>query len=191
MNLDECSAREQPLSGVRVLLVDDDVGGRDALYVALESRGADVVAVGTAGEALAAFEAAQPDILLSDLAISGEDGCELLKRVRRRDLARGGGVSAAAVTALDTPEDHMRASEAGFQLHVAKPVEPDYIVALVALLAGRFAELDDLLEELQTRSARHAVLSRRFHALQAERERLVRESHALRAAARSLRNDRM
>jgi len=184
MNLQQGTARESPLSGLRVLLVDEDVDGREALHVALAQRGADVVSVGTSEAALEALDAAPPDVLVSDLDLPGQDGCELLEQVRRRDPQRGGGVSAAAVTARDAPDDHRRALEAGYQLHVAKPVEPDYIVALVAMLAGRFAELDQLMAELQTRSATHAALTRRFCALTAERDRLLRESERLRSEGR-------
>src|SRR5690349_680883 len=78
-------ARAQPLAGLRVLLVDEDVTAREVLVSALERRGAAIIAVGSSREALLAFDEVPPDVLLSELAIGGEDGFELLRRVRERD----------------------------------------------------------------------------------------------------------
>jgi CheY-like chemotaxis protein len=190
MGLEEGSERAHPLEGVRVLVLDEDVDGREALQMALEQRGADVVAVGTPNDAIRAFDEAPPDVFVSDLMVAGEDACDLLRRVRKREIRDGGGVSAAALTTRDAPADQRRAHEAGFQVHVSKPVEPEYLVAVVALLAGRFAELEHLLDEIRTRSATYAALMRRLHALQAERERLLAENRDMRARSRFPRNRR-
>ncbi|RPH54150.1 response regulator, partial [bacterium] len=127
------------LEGVRVLVVEDEVDTRDLLVTALEQCGAAVTAVATSPEALDAFEASGtvPDVLVSDIGLPGEDGYELLRKVRSLATGRGGDVPAAALTAFARAEDRLRALEAGFQTHLAKPIDPSELVATVARLAGR------------------------------------------------------
>ena len=127
------------LGGVRVLLVDDDVAGRDAMAALLQNRGARVTAASTPAEALEAMGRERPDVLLSDIEMPGEDGHSLIRKVRALPAERGGDVPAAAITAYARGEDRQKALSAGFQVHVSKPVQPEELTALVAELAGRRA----------------------------------------------------
>jgi PAS domain S-box-containing protein len=128
---------EQPLSGLSVLAVDDEADARELIATVLEQAGAHAITVGTAEEALAVLTREHPDVLLSDIGIPGFDGYSLMRRVRDLPPEEGGGIPAAALTAYSRVEDARRAFEAGFQRHVAKPVEPEVLVAQVAALAGR------------------------------------------------------
>lgn len=126
------------LAGVRVLVVDDDADARALVKRLLEDRGANVQAAGSAGAAVELFRAGRPDVLVSDIGMPGEDGYSLLRRVRALEAEVGGTpVPAVALTAYARSEDRMKAVLAGFQMHVAKPVEPAELLAMVASLAGR------------------------------------------------------
>ena len=127
------------LKDVHVLVVEDEKDTRDLLVMALAQCGAQVTAAESVAEALAAFDRAAPDVLVSDIGIPFEDGYSLIRKVRARRPSRGGRVPAAAVTAYAAAEDRQRALEAGFQTHLAKPVDPSELVTTVAALAGRRA----------------------------------------------------
>jgi CheY-like chemotaxis protein len=103
----------------------------------LEECGARVVGAAAAGDALAAVEAARPDVLISDIGMPEVDGYELLRRVRALGPARGGRLPAIALTAFARSEDRTRALHAGFLVHVSKPVEPSKLLATVARIVGR------------------------------------------------------
>jgi signal transduction histidine kinase len=126
------------LDGVRVVLVDDQPEARDCVALALERRGARVVAVGSAAEAFAAIDGA-PLVLLSDIAMPDEDGLALIRRVRASDASRGVRTPAAALSAYARPEERSRALAAGFDLHLAKPIDEDTLVRAVLSLASRSA----------------------------------------------------
>ncbi len=129
-----------PLAGLarlRVLVVDDDPDSREVVREVLEQAGAMVVVAGSAHEALQAIEERPPDVLLSDLGMPGEDGYQLMRRVRALDPASGGTVPAAALTAYTQAEDRRAAQEAGFQGYLSKPIDPAELTAAVARLAGR------------------------------------------------------
>jgi len=123
------------LEGVHVLLVEDEKDARTLTTTLLERQGARVTAAGTAAEALTALEAEVPDVLLSDIAMPGMDGYELIRRVREKDAWSR--IPAAALTAFVSPTDRGRALLAGFDTHVPKPVEPAELMAVVAALADR------------------------------------------------------
>jgi len=123
------------LDGLRVLLVDDEADAREAMAVLLRQAGADVTAVGTAARALEALEREKPQVLLSDIAMPGEDGFALITKVRALPAERGGAVAAAALTAYATAEDRIRVLRAGFHGHLAKPIDPVALVRAVAALA--------------------------------------------------------
>jgi signal transduction histidine kinase/CheY-like chemotaxis protein len=125
------------LERVRVLIVDDDPDTLDVVRQVLEAAGAHVTSVASAREALDALSARPPDVLLSDLGMPGEDGLTLIRKIRSLEPARGGRVPAAALTAYTQAEDRSEALLAGFQLYLAKPVEPAELTAAVARLAGR------------------------------------------------------
>lgn len=131
--------RDAPLrlDGLRVLLVEDDADTRECLVLALEQHGASVVGAGTVDEALAAFDRDPAQILVSDLAMPGQDGFALIRRIRELPPERGGRVPAAALSAHVRAEDRARAVLAGFDLHVGKPVEPVRLVRAVLELAAR------------------------------------------------------
>jgi len=121
------------LQGVRVLLVDDDAGARESVTAVLEQSGASVRAVESAAEAVETLEREPPDVLLSDIAMPGLDGYSLLGQARAR--LQGAQLPAAALTAYADATDRTRALAAGFQAHLAKPVDPAELVAVVAQLA--------------------------------------------------------
>jgi signal transduction histidine kinase len=125
------------LDGVRVLVVDDERDARDLLTLVLQRGGASVVAAGSAADALRVLESDKVDVLLADVAMAGEDGYALIRKVRALSREQRRRVPAAAVTAYAGVGDRARALLEGFDRHVAKPVAPDDLVALVAGLAGR------------------------------------------------------
>ena len=130
------------LTGVRVLLVDDEADARELLTAVLERAGAEVCAAASVAQALEVFAVTsqwRPDVLVSDIGMPGEDGYSLIRKVRALEPERAGEVPAAALTAYARAEDRLRALSAGYQMHVAKPVEPDELVLVVARLAGRAA----------------------------------------------------
>ncbi|MDB4932165.1 MAG: Chemotaxis regulator, partial [Myxococcaceae bacterium] len=132
-------ARPGALAGLRVLVCDDELDAREMVAEVLRGGGAAVIAVDSVAEALACFDAAPPDVLVSDIGMPGADGYALLGSVRARPAEAGGRVPALALTAYATADDARRAAAAGFQRHVTKPVEPDRLVAVVAELGGRAA----------------------------------------------------
>lgn len=122
------------LDGVRVLLVEDDADGREALRLFLRAGGADAEAVGNARDALQAFDRERPDVIVSDIGMPDEDGYALLRQIRARETVGGGRTPVIAVTGYVRPEDRAHILAAGFQAHVRKPVDPDEIVAVVAAM---------------------------------------------------------
>ncbi len=130
--------REVPdITGLRVLVVEDEPDARDLLEHTLRTAGAEVLAVESAAEALDALRERPPDVLVSDIGLPNEDGYALITKARNRPAGQGGNVPALAVSAYAREEDRMRALAAGFQTHVSKPFEPAEIVAVVGGLAGR------------------------------------------------------
>lgn len=125
------------LGGLRVLLVDDDRDGREATAILLQQHGAHVDTAASASEALGELDRQLPDILLSDLGMPDQDGLSLLREVRERTSAGGGGVPALALTAYARSEDRAQSLLAGFDGYVTKPVNPAELVAAVAKLTGR------------------------------------------------------
>ncbi len=123
------------LDGLRVLVVDDEPDTLEVVGAALRHAGANVVSAGSAAEALRHLDGAVPDVLISDLAMPGEDGFELIRKIRARGTTRGGQVPALALSAFGGPEDRRQAFSAGFQMHVVKPVEPHELVRLVQTLS--------------------------------------------------------
>jgi signal transduction histidine kinase len=126
------------LGGVRILLVEDEADTREGLTLALAKQGASVEAVGSVREALEALDREVHQVLISDLAMPGEDGLSLIRRVRARSPETGGRIPAAALSAYVRPEERARAILAGFDCHVPKPIVPaELAVALRKLLARR------------------------------------------------------
>ncbi len=125
------------LDGLRVLLVEDDDDSRWLLGTMLKRQGAAVTSTSSSLEALNAFEVAAPDVVISDLGMPEENGLELMRKLRMFPAGRGGLVPAIALTGYATPKDRERALAAGFQLHLAKPVEASELIAAIFSLVGR------------------------------------------------------
>ncbi|MFL6337165.1 MAG: PAS domain S-box protein [Pyrinomonadaceae bacterium] len=125
------------LDGLKVLVVDDEPDTREMLKAGLGQCGAEVWVAASAAEALEAIEQAPPDLIISDIGMPGEDGYEMMRRIRRLPAEAGGRVPAIALTAYARVEDRMHALRAGYQMHVPKPVELAELAAVAASLAGR------------------------------------------------------
>jgi PAS domain S-box-containing protein len=125
------------LTGVSVLLVDDLAEARELITFALVNRGAEVKAAASAAEGLSALGEWRPDVILSDLAMPGEDGYSFIRKVRKLSEESGGKIPAATLTAYAGNKEYLKSLEAGFQAHITKPVEWDELIIVVASLAGR------------------------------------------------------
>jgi signal transduction histidine kinase/ActR/RegA family two-component response regulator len=123
------------LRGISVLVVDDDPAALDLTRSSLEQHGAVVMTAGSVREARERFQREPPDVLLSDLRMPEEDGLQLIREVRKLDEQRGKKTPAAALTALARTEDRRRALDAGYQMHVAKPIDPFELAVAVEQLA--------------------------------------------------------
>lgn len=125
------------LAGLRVLVVDDEADARTLAQRVLEERGAEVVAVGSAAEALQAFDGGtEPSVVVSDIGMPEHDGYDLIRRMRALP-GSAGRVPAIALTALARDEDRKRTLLAGYQVHISKPVNPAELVTVIATLAGQ------------------------------------------------------
>ena len=124
------------LKEVRLLVVEDDADSREMLVLVFERSGATVTAAASAGEAMEAMRRATPDLLVCDIGLPGEDGQELIRKVRALEAERGGRIPALALTAYAGQTHREKALAAGFDQQVSKPVVPAELVAQVALLAG-------------------------------------------------------
>jgi CheY-like chemotaxis protein len=128
--------RRWSLDRVRVLVVDDEPDARALLRETLTQAGAVVVAAASVAEALPAIGRLRPHVLISDIAMPEADGYELIRKLRAAEGDAGPKTPAVALTAYARAEDRIRALAAGYQAHVAKPVEPRELVYVVAGLAG-------------------------------------------------------
>ena len=134
--------REQPgsrLQGLKILLVDNEPDTRDFFRTVLEGSGSQVTTLSSASDALGVFETEPPDLLISDIGMPGEDGYWLIQQVRALPVDRGGQVPAVALTAYAGKENRKRVLDAGFQVHLPKPVEPTELIQAVASAVGRQA----------------------------------------------------
>jgi signal transduction histidine kinase/CheY-like chemotaxis protein len=125
------------LAGISVLVVDDDPDARDLIKHVLESSGARVSLAASSQEGLKLLASKRPDIILSDIGMPFEDGYEFIRKVRTLSPSEGGRTPAAALTAFARAEDRIRALQAGYQTHAAKPVKPSELTAVVASLAAQ------------------------------------------------------
>lgn len=127
------------LAGLRVMIVDDEPDARELLVAMLEHRGAEVIAASSAAHALELLTLASngsfPDVLVSDIGMPGEDGFDLIAKVRLMESDRRGSIPAIALTAYARAEDRALVLASGFQRHVAKPVEPSILATTIADLA--------------------------------------------------------
>jgi PAS domain S-box-containing protein len=133
----ESRVREQSLSGLRVLMVDDEFDARALVTVMLEASGAQVLAVASAAEALDSIESWKPDLLIADIGMPVEDGYSLIRKVRALPNERGGQTPAVALTAYARSDDRQRALAEGYQVHVAKPVDRVELATVISTLYQR------------------------------------------------------
>jgi signal transduction histidine kinase len=125
------------LEGLRILVVDDEVDSRDLVSAILTRCGSEVNCCESAAEALKAIRDWKPDLLVSDIGMPNEDGYALIRKMRKMKSKRARQTPAVALTAYVTNEDRERALAAGFQRHLAKPIEPSALVMLIADAIGR------------------------------------------------------
>jgi CheY-like chemotaxis protein len=124
------------LDGLRILVVEDDADARLLLKDSLESLGAVVRIATSVQEAVETFEREPPQVLVSDIRLPDDDGYALLARLRAAEATSGRRTPAIALTAYPRVEDRARALEAGFAMHVPKPVAPDALAAVIAAVTG-------------------------------------------------------
>ena len=128
------------LAGMTVLIVDDDEASRQVAAAHLEGRQATALTAASAAEAMELLQQHHIDVLLADLAMPGEDGLALIRRIRSSPVVTIARVPAAAVTAFSRREDHQQTLAAGFQMHLAKPLDAESLVSAVIRLRGTLAE---------------------------------------------------
>ena len=128
------------LENLRVLIVDDERDTLDLVTMELAEHGAKVTGATTAEEALSILEKSEFDVLISDIAMPGTDGYALIRKLRKLEAGRETKLPAVALTAYARVQDRMRAILAGFNTHVAKPVEATELITVVASLAGRLGK---------------------------------------------------
>jgi signal transduction histidine kinase len=128
------------LAGVRLLVVDDEPGARELIANVLQGYGAEVCLADSGQAALTKLFEKRPHVLIADLGMPSMDGYALIEQVRALDPDFGGSTPAIAVTGYASPLDRLRALQAGYQNHVAKPVEPQELAIVIASLIGRSAQ---------------------------------------------------
>ncbi|WP_138506502.1 ATP-binding protein [Nostoc sp. PA-18-2419] len=138
-DLDACPAIEI-LTGIQILVVDDDVDTREFHTFVLEQAGANVTSVSSALEALEALAQSKPDILVSDIGMPQTDGYMLMRQVRALQAEQGTQIVAIALTAYAGEINQQLALESGFQKHISKPVEPEELIMAIATLIGSSGE---------------------------------------------------
>ncbi len=131
------AAFSRVLEGLRILVVDDEEDSRDLLRAILTRCGGDVTCTASVSEALDVFKDYKPDLVVSDIGMPNEDGYALIRRLRSQRSRRARAVPILALTAYATNEDRLRALDAGFQKHLAKPLDPESLVRCVAEAIGR------------------------------------------------------
>jgi CheY-like chemotaxis protein len=127
------------LTGLKILIVDDEIDAANVVRRLLTHRGAHVTTASSAQEALSAINGDRPDVIVSDIGMPNMDGYQLIREIRLRSADQGGTIPAVALTAFARSEDRRRALLAGFQNHVTKPVDPGELLAVIAMLSGRTA----------------------------------------------------
>ncbi|MBW4680762.1 MAG: response regulator [Microcoleus vaginatus WJT46-NPBG5] len=125
------------LDGLRLLVVDDDPDTICLLTLLFEADGAELIAANSASEALQALKYFKADVLISDIKLPEEDGYALIAKVRNLDAERGGNIPAIAMSGYVRDEDSAQALSAGYDAHIAKPVNLDELVETVTTLAAR------------------------------------------------------
>ena len=128
-------SRARQLKGFRVLVIDDEADSRDLLVTVLDLYGAQVSAAATVAEAVEKFESAKPDLVISDIGMPREDGFSLIKKLKAFNETRKRKIPAIALTAYTSQSDRLKILSAGFQMHLAKPIDPEELIVVIANLA--------------------------------------------------------
>ena len=128
------SPAQRELTGLRLLVVDDEEDTREMLVLLLEAQGAQVFQASSAAEGRHKLQVERPDVLLSDVGMPSEDGYAFIESVRALPREAGGDVPAIALTAYARSGDRTQALAAGFHSHIAKPVEPRELSAIITAL---------------------------------------------------------
>jgi CheY-like chemotaxis protein len=136
----ETEAEPVRLDGLRVLIVDDEDDTLDLVTMELTQHGARATAVSSAKEALELLDKNEFDLLISDIGMPVMDGYSLIRELRKQEAGKERRVPAVALTAYASVQDRMRAILAGFNTHVAKPVEANELVTVVGGLTGRLGK---------------------------------------------------
>ncbi|MCY1059763.1 PAS domain-containing protein [Nannocystis sp. SCPEA4] len=135
--LPDAGPRDADLRGLKILIVDDERDARELVAAFLQPTGAVVLTAENSDQALTLVAQQRPDVVVSDIAMPGEDGYDWMRRLRQRPASEGGRTPALALTAYARLEDRTRALLAGYQKHLGKPCEPFDLVTAIAELAGR------------------------------------------------------
>jgi PAS domain S-box-containing protein len=125
------------LAGMKILVVDDEADARQLIEQLLRDADAEVHSAASAAEALVLLESVRPDVLVSDIGMPQRDGYQFIAAVRKLSAERGGKTPALALTAFARTEDRVRTMDAGYQMHLSKPVEPRELLSAIASLASR------------------------------------------------------
>ncbi|MGL5878287.1 MAG: ATP-binding response regulator [Xenococcaceae cyanobacterium] len=125
------------LNGIKILVVDDEADSLELITFILNIYGAHVTAATSAKEVLVLLDRIEPDLLISDIGMPEMDGLALMRQIRTLPPERGGEINAIALTAYASESDRQQALAAGYQQHLAKPINLDELVAVVA----RFTEI--------------------------------------------------
>ena len=125
---------DNKLKGLRILLIEDDPDTQEFVAAVLKGNGAEIIALDSSAGALIEVDRAKPDLIISDIGMTQENGYEFIQKVRRLDAESGGRIPAIALTAYAGSSDRRRALLAGFQTHLPKPVDPDDLLAAVLSL---------------------------------------------------------
>ena len=125
------------LDGLTILVVDDEPDTSELLKMMIEKSGARVTTASSADEGLSALRSSRFDVIVSDIGMPRTDGYQFIQQVRDLPVERGSRIPALALTAYARTEDRLRAMRAGYQMHIAKPIEYTELVTLIASLGGR------------------------------------------------------
>jgi CheY-like chemotaxis protein len=129
------------LAGLRILVVDDEADAREIVSAILGGAGAEVATAASVSQAIDLLDRWEPDVLVADIGMPGEDGYDLISKMRARFSAKRGQIPAIALTALARTQDRLKVLSAGYQMHVPKPVEPIELATVIASLTNRLWRL--------------------------------------------------
>jgi len=130
----EFTTHPLPLDRLRILVVDDEADAQILISTWLEECGAEVTTVGSVDEAIEVLEHSKPDVLVSDIGMPDKDGYVLIRHMKQIEAETGVKIGAIALTAYAREEDRRQAFQAGFQLYLTKPVDPNELIAAIASL---------------------------------------------------------